>query len=94
MDSLLIHIQTQLRLSPLDYCQVGIGEWDGIYDFNESFKSDLRLQDGYPLVHLHKWPGGITCQHEEVSHQFLCRVVPAFIHVQVWVKPHLHIVPY
>ena len=51
-DSLLVHIQTHLRLRPLDNSQVGVGEWDGIYKFKESFKPDLQPQDGYPVVPL------------------------------------------
>ena len=93
-DSLLIHIQTHLRLRPLDNSQVGVGEWDGIYKFKESFRPDLRLQDGYPVVHFRECSGCITCQHEDFSHQLLCRGVPAFVHLQVRVVSCLHIVSY
>ena len=51
LDPLLIHIQTHLRLGPLYDSQVSVGEWDGIYKFKESFRPDLRPQDGYPVVH-------------------------------------------
>ena len=93
-DSLLIHIQAHLRLRPLDNSQVSVGEWDGIYKFKESFRPDLRPQDGYPVVHLLERSGCITCQHEDFSHQFLCRVIPAFVHLQVRVIPCLHMVSY
>ena len=82
---LLIHIQTHLRLGPLYNSQVSVEVWDGIYKFKESFRPDLRPQDGYPVVHLRECSGCVTCQHEDFSHQFFCRVIPAFVHLQVWV---------
>ena len=93
-DPLLVHIQTHLRLGPLYNSQVSVGEWDGIYKFKESFRPDLRLQDGYPVVHLRECSGCITSQHEDFSHQFLCRVIPAFVHLQVQVVSCLHVVSY
>ena len=55
---------------------------------------DLRPQDGYPVVHLREHSGCFTCQHEDFSHQLLCRVIPAFVHLQVRVIPCLHMVSY
>ena len=60
-DFLLIHIQAQLRLRPLDYCQVGVGKWDGIYNFEKSLGSDLGSQDSNPVVHLREYLGSIPC---------------------------------
>ena len=70
-----------------------LGSGMAFMNLNESFRSDLRPQDGYPVVHLCECSGSITCQLEEVSHHF-CSIIPAFIHIQVWVKPHLHMVLY
>ena len=52
------------------------------------------MQDGSPVVHLGECSGCVTCQHEDFSHQFLCRVIPAFVHLQVWVVSCLHMVSY
>ena len=45
-------------------------------------------------MHLGECSGCITCQYEDFSHQFLCRVIPAFVHLQVWVASCLHVVSY